>query len=249
MWLNGSNKTIHPQCSQHIRGYTCVITTATTQIRQLFCGYSHCVDIPKSIQWDFTENQNHLKWEWDHSGCGCFPQWTTWSESHMSCLTCEWNRFHIQAPYSTFPSCHDSVWLAWRSSQLRHAAPAVLAQVAGCRVRVRVRTATSPKNLECTCCSRMTIYREACSACCRQLLFVLLSPPPIISLFSACLILVTITTCISELNPSTPPHTRHVNISENKNTQVLNLFCLCLEWESVSICTSAFSEAFFFGLM
>lgn len=115
----------------------------------------------------------------------------------------------------------------------------------GCRVRVRVRTATSPKNLECTCCSRMSIYREACSACCRQLLVALLSPPPIISLFSACLILVTITTCISELNPSTPPHTRHVNISVNKITQALNLFCLCLEWESVSICTSAFSEAFF----
>lgn len=113
----------------------------------------------------------------------------------------------------------------------------------GCRVSVQ--TATSPKNLECTCCNSMTIYREACSACCRLLLFVLLSPRPIISLFSACLILVTITTCISELNPSTPPHTRHVNISVNKNTQALNLFCLCLEMESVSICTSAFSEAFF----
>lgn len=212
LWLNRLNKTIHPRCSQHIRGYSCVITTATTQIRQLYRGYSNCVDVSKSIQWDFTDNnKDHLKWKWANSGCG-----------YLSCFTCELNRFPRQASYSTFPSCHDSVRLAQRKLSVKTCG--ISCALPGCRVRVQ--TATSPKNLECTCCKRMTIYREACSACCRLLPFVLLSPPPIIFLFSACLILVTIMTCISELNPNTLPHTHHMSISVNKNTQALNLFCL-----------------------
>lgn len=53
-------------------------------------------------------------------------------------FTCEWSCFPTQAPYFTFPSCHDSVRIAelGGSSQIRRAPPAVLLQVSGRRSRL-----------------------------------------------------------------------------------------------------------------